>query len=145
MPVPSNYAEVPQDARSVDGENSPRGVQMSGPAAEHRMRNISNEVMRKHFQCFVFVFILMIFSLVLVTMILFVVMLVVFSHHKKRERECDVPLNTFVWVNIVSLVYYFTIHVCIRCVLDPTPDVNVPPPLAAQRYQAVINLWFVTS
>jgi hypothetical protein len=144
-------SEYPQTRNSSTGMNDNPGGDLEnggsvGPpqrvAPGRRVQRLVREILREHYLCFILVWLLFVLALAIATFVTFIEMLIVFRKH--RTDSCDVPLDVFIWINIVTFVYHNTLHLCIQRWLgyDPTMyNTDEPVPEAVARYEAFVQFW----
>jgi hypothetical protein len=99
-------------------------------------------VIREHYLCFVLSWLLIVLALAIATFVTFIEMLIVFRKH--HDDSCDVPLDVFVWINIITFIYHNTLHLCIQRALGYNPTMynsDEPIPEAVARYEAFVQFW----
>lgn len=133
-----------QRGRSADRnntENATEDVEAGNPEEavrpnpSRRLQRVVREIIREHYLCFVLVWLLLVLALAIATFVTFIEMLIVFRKH--HSDKCDVPLDIFVWVNIVTFFYHNTLHLCIQRWLGYDPSMynsDDPVPEAVARY-----------
>jgi len=143
----SSHAEMPHAQGSPDIESGGNGTQPDGEtqprtSARVRLQRMVREIIREHYLCIVLVWLLLVLALAISTFVTFIEMLIVFRRH--HEDPCDVPLDIFVWINIVTFLYHNTLHLCVqRCLgYDPAMyNTDEPVPESVARYEAAVQLW----
>jgi uncharacterized membrane protein YhaH (DUF805 family) len=125
----SSREEEDVENGTTNAEEGPR------PNPSRRLQRVVREVLREHYLCFVLIWLLLVLALAIATFITFIEMLIVFRKH--HADECDVPLDIFVWINIVTFFYHNTLHLCIQRWLGYDPSMynsDDPIPEAVARY-----------
>jgi hypothetical protein len=128
-PARSRQGDEDVENGTTDAEEGPR------PNPSRRLQRVVREVLREHYLCFVLIWLLLVLGLAIATFVTFIEMLIVFRKH--HADECDVPLDIFVWINIVTFFYHNTLHLCIQRWLGYDPSMynsDDPIPEAVARY-----------
>jgi hypothetical protein len=121
--------------------------QMAGTARPNRARRLQRavrDVIREHYLCFVLVWLLLVLALAIATFVTFIEMLIVFRKH--HGDPCDVPLDLFIWINIVTFIYHNTLHLCIQRWLGYDPalyNTDEPVPEAVRPFSSTYVVCFL--
>jgi len=107
---------IQDDGPSRRGRPSQPDTRASGaprPAVpQHRLiRQSVARVLRAHFVTCILVWMLLVTVLAIAVLVSFIQLLIVFS--KNANAKCDVAIKVFIWVNIASVIYANTVHICI--------------------------------